>query len=83
MENNDASECGSAVDLEARFDAALKKLAEAPPFAKGLHSSPILQIAKRLLCMPSGAQMLYERAPALEQAGLFTGTDWALSLIHI
>jgi len=77
MEKNDARACGTAVDLCARFDAALNKLAEAPTFAKGLHSSAVLQTAKRLLSMPNGVQMLYERAPALDQAGLFNGTDWA------
>lgn len=77
MGTREAGEQHSTVDFGARFDAALAALAEAPSFAKGLHSGPVLQAACRLLTLPDGPEMLYERAPALEQAGVFAGTDWA------
>ena len=77
MGTSDATEQRAEVDLLARFDDALATLAEAPSFAKALHSAQVLQAASRLLCTPNGPELLYERAPSLEGAGLFSGTDWA------
>lgn len=77
MGTSDAHERGLPGDLTAKLDAATARLSEAPSFAKALHSGETLQLAARLLRTPGGAEVLYERAPALEQAGVFAGSDWA------
>ncbi len=77
MDTGDASHPASAADLTARLDASLAKLAQARSFAKGLHTGPVLQVARRLLSVPDGPELAYQRAPALDRAGVFAGTDWA------
>ncbi|HKJ94603.1 MAG TPA: hypothetical protein VKA32_03120 [Gammaproteobacteria bacterium] len=73
-----ASSDNSAVSaLIDKLDAATNRLAGASRFAKPRHGQEALQIASRILRLPAGPEVLYERAPALEQAGLFDGTDWA------
>ncbi|MGH8274320.1 MAG: hypothetical protein ACRES9_08755 [Gammaproteobacteria bacterium] len=64
-------------ELAARFDEALAGLAEAESFGKAMRNGKVLQIAGRLLCQPDGSELLYERIEAVEQAGIFIGTDWA------
>ena len=77
METSKAKEVQSAESLAVKLDAALKQLAAAHSFAKGTHAAKVLQLAGRLLGTPEGPALVYERAPTLEQAGLFADTDWA------
>jgi len=77
MGTSSAREEQSVDNLVARFDAALAELDRASSFAKGMHSGKALQLARRVLRAPDGPERLYERAPAMERAGLFEGTDWA------
>ncbi|MAR90455.1 MAG: hypothetical protein CML06_06195 [Pseudomonadales bacterium] len=58
------------------LDASVERLAAARDFAKPAKLSPVLDNARRLL-LAGGAAELEQRAPALEQAGVFAGTDWA------
>ncbi len=77
MEPSNAGEQQSPAELATRLDAALAKLAGAQSFAKGLHSAQVRQLAGRLLRLPGGPEMIYERALAVERSGVFAGTDWA------
>ncbi|MDX1654818.1 MAG: hypothetical protein R3310_06360 [Candidatus Competibacteraceae bacterium] len=63
--------------LEEKLDNALNRLQQARPFAKARFQGPVLELAGRLLVQPDGPQRLYRLAPRLDEAGLFTGTDWA------
>lgn len=62
--------------LEEKLERAAERLAEARPFAKPQHQGPVLDLARRLLMQPDGIERLYRLAPRLDEAGLFTGTDW-------
>ncbi len=62
--------------LTDRLDAAISRLAESRPFAKHRHRTPALDLAARLMARPEGLALLYERAPALDAAGIFGGSDW-------
>jgi len=77
MKTGDASQQISPAQLADKLDASLEKLSQARSFAKALHSGPVLQTARRLLTVPDGAALLYERAPELDRAGVFAGSDWA------
>lgn len=63
--------------LTRLFDGALAKLRDTSPFAKATTRGPMLDLACRLLAQPGGAEVLYERAAAIEAAGTFQGSDWA------
>lgn len=67
----------SATELCARFDEALARLDEAQSFGKAMRSAKVLQMSGRILCLPQGPELLYERIEAVERAGTFVGTDWA------
>lgn len=77
MSSSDTQHNETTPDLVTRFDDALAQVAAASRFAKPRHVGKVLQLAGRLLCQPDGPGQLYQRATALEQAGLFDGTDWA------
>jgi len=63
--------------LTDRFDQALRRLTEAPTFAKAARLSPVFDAAKRLLWLDGGAAVLEARAGQIEAAGAFDGSDWA------
>lgn len=77
MSTSDTQHDDATPDLAARFDQALEQVAQASRFAKALHVGKVMQLAGRLLCQPQGPEQLYQRATAIEQSGLFSGTDWA------
>lgn len=60
-----------------RLDEAIATLAEAKSFSKARHGQKVLQHVQRLLLQPGGIGVVYERAPRMEEAGIFVGTDWA------
>ena len=69
----------SAGDLDRltdRLDAAIAQLAQAPAFAKVSRVRPVLDSARRVLLQVGGPAAIRERAGAMEDAGVFAGTDW-------
>ncbi|MEE4360384.1 MAG: hypothetical protein V2I63_02555 [Pseudomonadales bacterium] len=64
------------LQLAHRFDAALDRLEQARPFAKGSHQAVVLDLAGRLLKRSDGLAALAERAPRFDPAGVFLGSDW-------
>jgi len=60
------------------FDRMLTQLAEASPAAKLSYQGRVLDAARRLLKLPGGVAELEARAGALDDAGIFAGTDWAV-----
>ncbi|MFW3614017.1 hypothetical protein [Billgrantia antri] len=63
--------------LLEKFDEALELLTQARDFAKPGKLPRVLDTARRVLLQPGGATALESRARALEEAGVFQGTDWA------
>jgi len=62
--------------LTERLDATIERLANSRAFAKPRHRTPALDLSARLMSRPEGMEVLYERAPALDAAGIFGGSDW-------
>jgi hypothetical protein len=63
--------------LTAQMDAAIERLAVVRPFAKERLRGEVLDLTRRLMPLPGGPAVLCQRARALEEAGVFAGTDWA------
>jgi hypothetical protein len=63
--------------LLANLDEATAMLGEARDFAKPGKLSRVLDTARRVLLHPGGTAVLEKRARALEEAGVFFGSDWA------
>jgi hypothetical protein len=63
--------------LVQRLDDAIVALAESRPFAKVGKLPRLFDLARRVLLQPGGFAAIQARAEQLEQAGVFTGTDWA------
>jgi hypothetical protein len=66
----------SPARLQSSFDSALNRLARARPFAKARYREQVLELGRRLLAAPGGHDFVYQKAHALEAAGLFAGSDW-------
>lgn len=60
------------------FDHVLSQLASASSAGKATYQGRMLDTVKRLLKHPGGLAALEARVEALEQAGIFAGTDWAV-----
>ncbi len=67
--------------LLQRVDEAAGRLAEARDFAKPPKLQRLLDLARRVMLLPGGCAALEARAPALEEAGVFAGSDWAFPQI--
>ncbi|MFW5815244.1 MAG: hypothetical protein ACOCVP_00170, partial [Wenzhouxiangella sp.] len=52
-------------------------LGEALAFAKPARLQRVLDAARRVLLSEGGCRAIEERAQAIEQAGVFAGSDWA------
>lgn len=63
--------------LLSRFDDALEALDRAPDFAKFGKLDRVFDSARRLLLVSGGCAAVVERAAAMDQAGVFLGSDWA------
>lgn len=61
----------------AQLDHAVDALAGAPEFSKGTKVRRVLDALHRVLTRPGGCAAVRTRAAALDEAGLFLGTDWA------
>ena len=81
---NNTSSANASSTAEARFDGLLKKLDEAlhlleqaPAFNKPARLPRVLDTARRVLLTDGGCVAIEVRAEALENAGVFDGSDWA------
>ncbi|MGC7096073.1 hypothetical protein ACPZ19_15480 [Amycolatopsis lurida] len=61
----------------ASLDDAVRAMAETRDFGKHTKLRRLLEALRRVLVQPGGAAAVQARAQALEEAGLFLGTDWA------
>ncbi|WP_051342968.1 hypothetical protein [Pseudonocardia spinosispora] len=61
----------------AALDDATRAMSETREFGKHLKLSLVLNSLRRVLLQPGGCGAIRSRAAALEEAGLFLGTDWA------
>lgn len=69
--------------LEEKLDLQLAKMERAPTFARISHLQPVLDLSRRMILQPGGAAALEARAPMIEAAGVFDGTDWGTPQILI
>ncbi|WP_425552727.1 hypothetical protein [Halomonas cibimaris] len=60
-----------------KLDDALAQLARAPAFNRAARLPRVLDTARRVLLIDGGCIALEARAQALENAGVFDGSDWA------
>ncbi len=74
QEATDTAQCHQ---LSRKLDDAVARLAQARDFAKGIHSGEVMALVQRLFRLPGGFDVLYGQVAALEQAGIFAGSDWA------
>ena len=63
--------------LVQNLDDALAAVAESRPFAKVGKLPRLLDNARLVLLQPGGCGVIEARAQRLEEAGVFSGTDWA------
>ncbi|MGW0892962.1 hypothetical protein [Saccharopolyspora sp. NPDC002578] len=71
---------GAATTLDKRvvsLDDAIRAMAETRDFGKHAKLRRVLEALRRVLRLPGGPAAVQARAQALEEAGLFGGTDWA------
>lgn len=61
----------------AQLDHATEALGAAPDFSKNTKVRRVLDSLHRVLTRPGGCAAVRSRAAALDEAGLFAGTDWA------
>lgn len=86
MTTNDdrsANEPGSLEKLLDNLDEAVAILARTKDFAKPLKTGRVLTVARRVLMQEGGCSALERRAPDIEAAGIFNGSDWAYPQILI
>ncbi|MBB5858312.1 hypothetical protein ACFQ05_22080 [Amycolatopsis umgeniensis] len=77
---------GATTTLDKRvasLDDAIRAMAETRDFGKHTKLRRMLEALRRVLVQPGGAGAVQVRARALEEAGLFLGTDWATPEILI
>ena len=67
----------------ASLDEALQAMADTRDYAKHLKLRRVLDAARRVMLQPGGCAAIETRAAALEEAGVFQGTDWAFPQILI
>ncbi|WP_244183198.1 hypothetical protein [Vreelandella songnenensis] len=62
--------------LLQKFDEAVELLAQAPGFSKPGKLPRVLDTARRVLLQQGGCGAIETRAKAIEEAGIFAGSDW-------
>lgn len=67
----------SGCAVEQSLKRSLERLEKSRSFAKPTVVPQVLDLARRLLLQPDGIERLYQLAPRLDEAGIFTGSDWA------
>ncbi|GAB2794379.1 hypothetical protein GCM10027040_20800 [Halomonas shantousis] len=76
MTSHDES-AGNLEKLLANLDEAIEILARTSDFAKATKTGRVMTVAKRVLMLKGGFEAIEQRVPALEEAGIFRGSDWA------
>ncbi len=71
------SEDQALIKRLASLDDATRALAETRDFGKHTKIRRMLEALRRTLAQPGGLAAVQVRAQALDEAGLFQGTDWA------
>ncbi|WP_440996612.1 hypothetical protein [Arhodomonas sp. SL1] len=69
--------------LLVKLDDAGAALAAAPPFSKPAKLGRVLDTARRVMLQEGGCAAIEARIQALEEAGLFEGSDWATPQILV
>ncbi|WP_088624703.1 hypothetical protein [Oceanicola sp. 22II-s10i] len=64
------------VRLASTLDMAIERLERARPFAKSRHQGPVLDVLGRIIAQSGGLGVVRQRAPRMDAAGLFAGSDW-------
>ncbi|MGH3910023.1 MAG: hypothetical protein ACRDRM_04245, partial [Pseudonocardiaceae bacterium] len=76
--NSDLGDDATALKKRlAALDDATRAMAETRDFGKPLRLQRVLDSLRRVMLQPGGCAAVQSRAAALEEAGLFLGTDWA------
>lgn len=63
--------------LLEKLDEAIAILAEAPDFSKPARVGRVFDTARRVMLQEGGCTAIEARTPALEDSGVFNGSDWA------
>ncbi|MDN5914915.1 MAG: hypothetical protein L0I76_07380 [Pseudonocardia sp.] len=77
IDNDPGSDDATLTKRLAALDDATRAMAESRDFGKQLKLRRVLDSLRRALQQPGGRAAVQARAAALEEAGLFLGTDWA------
>ncbi|MEV4601884.1 hypothetical protein AB0K15_31345 [Amycolatopsis sp. NPDC049253] len=75
--NADATGGTTLAKRVASLDDAVQAMAETRDFGKHTKLRRVLEALRRVLLQPGGAAAVQARAQALDEAGLYQGTDWA------
>ncbi|WP_143526177.1 hypothetical protein [Roseivivax lentus] len=67
---------GDVARLTATLDVALDRLDRSRPFSKMSNQRPVLDVLSRMMAAEGGLDAILARAPDLDRAGLFAGSDW-------
>jgi hypothetical protein len=59
------------------MDDAIEKVADAPSFSKPGKMGRVFDTARRVMLLDAGCASLETRVQAMEEAGIFWGSDWA------
>ncbi|MBB4684003.1 hypothetical protein [Amycolatopsis jiangsuensis] len=77
--NPTARDAAAASTLDKRvtsLEQAVQAMADTPDFGKPGKLRRVLEALRRVLLQPGGAAAVQARAQAIEEAGVFRGTDW-------
>lgn len=75
-EANQDTSTGKLASLTARMDEAIVALAEST-LAKATKLRRLFDAVRKLILLEGGAAVIEQRAPQMEAAGVFLGSDWA------
>ncbi|MDU8913399.1 hypothetical protein [Aestuariicoccus sp. MJ-SS9] len=62
--------------LSGTLDVAIDRLERVSSFAKARYQRPVLDVIARIMHRTGGLDLIVERAPRMDKAGLFAGSDW-------
>ena len=74
--NPDQPQPGTDPTLLKRLDSAIARLANASSLLKATHQPAAIGQAGKVLLAPGGIAACLSRIAALDEAGIFAGTDW-------
>ncbi len=74
---------GKLEQLLRQLDEATETLAQARSFAKPGKLRRVFELSRRVIMLDGGCEALEARAPGIEEAGVFEGSDWAMPQILV